>query len=82
MPLTNIEVETLSAIKAAARKFANETIDWEQRRFEVAKDVLPSILSKKYMKDNGYIYDNESAVKESVKIADLLINELRNKKTE
>ena len=45
--MTNIELETLSAIKAACRKYmsANEpcaTPDWEQRRYEIAKDMMTS----------------------------------------
>jgi len=68
MGLTNIEMETLSAVKSAARKYANQEIDWEQRRYEIAKDILPTLLLPSGRKD---------AVKQSVEVADLLIRELK-----
>lgn len=43
MPLTTIEVETLTAVKNAARKFLKDDIDWEQRRYELVKQILPTI---------------------------------------
>lgn len=42
--MTRIELETMSAVKNAARKYAQEGIDWEQRRYEIAKAVLPSLV--------------------------------------
>lgn len=45
--MTNIELQTLSAVKNAAIKYASQKdgIDWEQRRYEIAKDVLAGRLS-------------------------------------
>ena len=44
--MTNIELEVLSMAKAALRKYNAGEIDWEQRRYEIAKDVLASILNE------------------------------------
>ena len=49
-----------------------ETIDWEQRRYEIAKEVLPSILSKQE-KPNIYL-----AARLAAGSADVLIRQLRN----
>lgn len=35
--MTQIELETMTAIKNAARKYTSHEIDWEQRRYEIAK---------------------------------------------
>lgn len=47
------------------------TIDWEQRRYEIAKDILPHILLEYYGKGL------ERGVKDAVMIADALIAELK-----
>ena len=66
--MTNIELETMSAIKAAARKYVNEkNIDWEQRRYEIAKDVLAGRLS--YSPPT----DRERFIEHCVEYADMLI---------
>lgn len=47
------------------------TPDWEQRRYEIAKDILPNTI---------FEYDGkgiERGVKDAVKCADALIEELR-----
>lgn len=49
-----------------------KTIDWEQRRYEIAKEVLSSILSKQE-KPNIYL-----AARRAAGSADILIRELRN----
>ena len=66
--LTNIEIETLSL----AKEYFKNKINWEQRRYEIAKDVLcrldldPKIMSVEYM------------VNRSIEIADTLIEKLKN----
>lgn len=69
MGLTNLEVETLNAVKAAARKLASQDIDWEQRRYELVKAVLPSIKR----------LTAEEMVKDAIEIADEAIKALRQK---
>lgn len=72
--MTNIELETLSAVKAAARKYVNEkNIDWEQCRYEIAKDVLSAIVSN----SDHYNSKKEVYVGASVEYADLLIKTLK-----
>lgn len=46
MALTQIEHETLTAVKKTATALNKKitTIDWEQRRYELVKDVLPSLI--------------------------------------
>lgn len=48
-----------------------KTIDWEQRRYEIAKEVLPSILNK--MEINKI----NTAVSLSVNCANILIRRLK-----
>ena len=67
MGLTNLEVETLNAVKAAARKLASQDVDWEQRRYELVKELLPSIK-----RDTP-----EEMVNTAIEIADVAIERLR-----
>lgn len=65
----------------------DKTINWEQRRYEIAKAMLPAI----YMDDgnaqradhspiNGFEYKTpQGCAKEAVSLADALINELQKK---
>ena len=67
MALTQIEIETLTAVKNAARKIAREEIDWEERRYELVKQLLPSIRR----------ITPEEMVNDAIEIADLAIKKLR-----
>lgn len=64
--MTNIEMETLSLVKSACRKYIVVEIDWEQRRYEIARDL--------------YVQFPTMSVVEAVEHADLLIEELKKKK--
>lgn len=48
-----------------------KTIDWEQRRYEIAKEILPTILNK------IEIYKIEAAVSLSINCANILIRRLK-----
>lgn len=67
--MTNIELEYYSLAKEFFRK--NTKIDWEQRRYEISKDVLctfnldPRIMSEEYL------------VNKAISIADTLIEKLK-----
>ena len=50
-------------------------IDWEQRRYEIAKDILAASHIAQQIGEYSYIEDNE--VKDAVRMADLLILELK-----
>lgn len=72
--MTNIELETLTMAKAAFRKYVAEEINWEQRRYEIAKDVFCH-----HMLDSQ-VPTTESKVQIAVELADRLIEELKKKK--
>ena len=71
--MTQIELETMTAVKNAARKYAQEVIDWEQRRYEIAKDVLPSLMQVRF--DVGYPLPQR--VNLAIAYADELIKQLK-----
>ena len=71
--MTQIELETMSAVKNAAWKYAQEGIDWEQRRYEIAKDVLPSLMQVGF--DVGYPLPQR--VNLAIAYADELIKQLK-----
>lgn len=51
-----------------------ETIDWEQRRYEIAKDMLTALLSNPTIRG---VYASYSKV--AVRLSDALIEELKKK---
>lgn len=72
--MTNIELEVLSMAKAALRKYNAGEIDWEQRRYEIAKDVLAAYATTQ----DGIVVERD--VPSAVRIADDLIKELKGEK--
>lgn len=55
-------------------------IDWEQRRYEIAKDIIPVIYRQKVAVNNrgqGIVLKDVADI--AVAFADVLINELKNK---
>ena len=72
--ITNIEMETLTMAKAAFKKYIDEEVNWEQRRYEIAKDVFCH-----HMLDSQ-VPTTESKVQIAVELADKLIEELKKKK--
>ena len=69
--LTQLETETFVALKRAANKIANENTDWEERRYELVKSVLPAVVAK-----HTYLTDDQ-IVNQSIAIADEVIKALR-----
>ena len=67
MALTQLEIETMTAVKNAARKIASKEIDWENRRYELVKQLLPSMRRS----------TPEEMVDDAIVIADLAIKKLR-----
>lgn len=61
-------------IDAEIEKLLNP-IDWEQRRFELAKSCLQARLS------TNLIYDTEELVRNCIKTADEMIKQLREHET-
>ena len=76
MGMTVIEQDTMHAIQSACRKYTNskKEIDWEQRRYEIAKDMFVRMS----ITDYGYHY-SATSVKDAVDMADALIEELKKK---
>ncbi len=76
--LTQIEMENLHLQNQCARKYLGRDIDWEQRRYEIAKEVMPQV----YQIRNGGIMNLESdiqyAADVAVEMADSLIKQLKN----
>lgn len=71
--MTKIEMQAMDAVIGIHREMrkANE-IDWEQRRYEIAKELFIQNIGNS-------LTSVEDDVKTAVKWADLLINELKNK---
>lgn len=83
--LTKIEIEYMEAVKWIAREMrkssaerANKNPDWEQRRYEIAKDLFPVLTQ---LKQGGTGIKSLSDVRElaraAVDGADTLVEELR-----
>lgn len=70
---TQIEMETLTAVKNAARAIASPTR--EHKRYEIAKECLAGMLGS----PNHGQYDWEMCVDLSVKCADALLAKLSEK---
>lgn len=69
--MTVIEQRTMDAIQSINRKMRDQhEPDWEQRRYEIAKEVMGAEAS------NGSF--SEDAAKYAVACADALIKELKN----
>lgn len=58
---------------------ADRNVNWEQRRYEIAKTMLPAI----YSPINGFVYKTlEGCCREAIRFADTLIKELKKKETD
>lgn len=58
-------------IKVSELDFFSETIDWEQRRYELAKDIIKAVVAD----DRGG--NSDAIVKYAVNCADALIKRLK-----
>lgn len=68
--MTQLEMRAMSAIIALNRKVKDSNqIDWEQRRYEIAKEVMASEASNESF--------SKDAAKYAVACADTLIGELK-----
>lgn len=72
--MTNLEQTFLESATRYFRKSQSKEIDWEQRRYEIAKDALAALLSNPTI---GGVYASYSKV--AVNYADALIEELKKK---
>lgn len=69
--MTNIELQAANAQISMNREVVNHltSIDWEQRRYEIAKDVLCGMIAAGKTGD----------VRDAVQVADALITVLKDK---
>lgn len=77
--LTRIEQDTMRAIESMNRKMKDQKeIDWEQRRYEVTRDIFTRCLSSEDGDMRAFCYRNiEGHAKDCVRAADALIEELK-----
>lgn len=81
--MTNIEILTLQAIQSIDCKMRDQhEIDWEQRRYEIAKECLPTVYQTalEIAKKTGVIEKPKNIVAVAVDLADLLIENLKKDK--
>lgn len=73
--LTKILMQYMEAVIAMNRRMRDHEVDWEQRRYEIAKELFPSIIRTMDPEATA-----GSAVDATMKLTDLLITELQKEK--
>lgn len=73
----NLSQNTANCDKPKGNEVAVKEIDWEQRKYEVAKNMLAAFLSNSC--SNVYAGTIEDQAKSAVEYADALIYELKSK---
>lgn len=76
-PCTYFVKETPEEILAAHDIEPPKDIDWEQRRYEIAKEMLPVIYVDDIPKEGEDYLTLQQAANEAVRFADALIKELK-----
>lgn len=76
--MTNLEQTFLESATRYFREAQSKVIDWDQRRYEVAKDILAAC----YSNPNRLLRQGtpQSYSEAAVKVADALIEELKKEK--
>lgn len=80
--MTKIEMQAMDAVIGIHRemKKANEP-DWEQRRYEIAKEMMPvAYQESRNILLRGGTVDHNDIAQAAVEFADMLIAELQKKK--
>ena len=77
--MTQIEMQAMESVKGIYREISkqNET-NWEQRRYEIAKEVLPEIMGQCHEYPKNITIQKMCGY--AVEVADTLIEELVNRK--
>lgn len=78
----NVTNDQLQAIKWAweTLQMDEKKIDWEQRRYEIAKTMLPCLTTIRYNASADGDVDFSFCVRDAVICADMLIDELKSHK--
>ncbi len=69
--MTKIEMQYMEAVIEMNRRQRNREIDWEQRRYEIAREIYPSIVAQ------TTVENATSAAPVAIFLAQVLINELK-----
>ena len=78
--MTKIEMEAMEAVIGIRKEMAKANqIDWEQRRYEIAKECLPCVyqMALEIAKRTGTVEKPQRITAVAVDLADLLIDELK-----
>lgn len=81
--MTNIDILTHQAVQSINCKMRDQNeIDWEQRRYEIAKECLPTVYQTalEIAKKTGVIEEPKDIVAVAVDLADVLIENLKKDK--
>lgn len=74
--MTNIELRFFeSAIHFFTRR--DKEIDWEQRKYEIAKEVLPTLVTHYLQYQNDGVNPAEQSIKDAISIADDMVEKLK-----
>lgn len=77
------EEDNIKAYRLEWNKEFVDGVDWEQRRYEIAKSVLPSVITKwvnVIMPSYPYTYTKDKAIEDTMTFTDMLIEKLKEKK--
>ena len=75
------EEDNIKEYQAQWNKDFVDGVGWEQRRYEIAKSVLSSIVSK-WVKgtSSAFVYHKADAIKDTMEFTDMLIKRLKEEK--
>ena len=77
------EEDNIKAYRLEWNKDFVDGVDWEQRRYEIAKSVLPSVITKwvnVIMSSYPYTYTKDNVIDDTMTFTDMLIEKLKEKK--
>ena len=77
------EEDNIKAYRLEWNKKFVDGVDWEQRRYEIAKSVLPSVITKwvnVIMSSYPYTYTKDNVIDDTMTFTDMLIEKLKEKK--
>ena len=76
----NSEEDNIQAYRLEWNNDFVDGVDWEQRRYEIAKSVLPSAVLKWAKMSLAYTYTKDKAIEDTMEFTDMLIEKLKEKK--
>ena len=78
------EEDNIKAYRLEWNKEFVDGVDWEQRRYEIAKSVLPSVITKWVnvimSSSYPYTYTKDNVIDDTMRFTDMLIEKLKEKK--